>query len=160
MKVVFDWDRNKARANAAKHRVSFEEARTIFLDRLTLTRRDEEHSDKEDRLVSIGMSSTGRLLMVVHTEMNVKPELTDKGERGRYYDALQQGHSVRIHEDDGTTTVHYYQLEEGAVLLDPDVREYFPDAKSVNDALRSLIALIPSHPTSGRSRKRTKVAVQ
>ncbi len=71
-----------------------------------------------------------------------------KGERGRYYDALQKGHSVRIHEEDGTTTVQYYQLVEGVVLLDPDVREYFPDAKSVNAALRSLIALIPSHPAN------------
>lgn len=76
-------------------------------------------------------------------EILPKSELTDKDERGRYYAALQQGHSVRIHEDDGTTTIHYYQLEEGAVLLDPDVREYFPDAQSVNAALRSLIALIP-----------------
>jgi hypothetical protein len=79
--------------------------------------------------------------------------LAEQGERGRYYEALQQGHSVRIHEDDGTTTVHYYQIEEGAVLLDPDVREYFPDAKAVNAALRSLIALIPSQ----RIRRRRKV---
>ena len=64
-------------------------------------------------------------------EISPKSELTDKGERGRYYEALQQGHTVRIHEDDGTTTIHYYQLEEGAVLIDPDVREYFPDAKKV-----------------------------
>lgn len=69
MKIIFDWDRNKARVNATKHRVSFEEARTVFLDRLTLTQRDEEHSDEEDRLISIGVSSAGRLLMIVHTEM-------------------------------------------------------------------------------------------
>ncbi len=71
-------------------------------------------------------------------------------DRGRYYDALQQGHSVRIREEDGATTIQYYQLDEGTVMLDPDVREYFPDAKSVNAALRSLIALIPSRQSSRR----------
>jgi hypothetical protein len=73
------------------------------------------------------------------------------GERGRYYDALQQGYAVHIHENDGTTTIQHYKLEEGVVLLDPDVREYFPDAKSVNAALRSLIALIPSQRVRRRS---------
>jgi hypothetical protein len=71
-------------------------------------------------------------------------------DRGRYYDALQQGHSVRIREEDGTTTIQHYQLDEGTVMLDPDVREYFPDAKSVNSALRSLIALIPSRQSNRR----------
>lgn len=79
-----------------------------------------------------------------------------QGERGKYYEALQQGYTVRIHEEDGTTSVYNYQLEKGAVLLDPDVREYFPDAKAVNAALRSLIALIPRKPT--HSRRKTKNA--
>lgn len=83
-----------------------------------------------------------------------------KGERGRYYEALQQGHSVRIHEDDGTTTIQHYQLSEGAVLLDPDVREYFPDAESVNTALRSLIALIPPQPSRRRRSKKETTAEQ
>lgn len=81
-----------------------------------------------------------------------------KSERGRYYDALQQGHSVRIHEDDGSTTIQYYQLAEGAVLLDPDVREFFPDAKSVNTALRSLIALIPPQPSRRRRSGKAETA--
>lgn len=76
------------------------------------------------------------------------------GERGKYYDALQQGYTVRIHEDDGTTTVYNYQLEQGVVLLDPDVREYFPDAKAVNAALRSLIALTPHRPTAAKRKDR------
>lgn len=87
-------------------------------------------------------------------------DLAGQSQRGRYYEALQQGHSVRIHEDDGTITVHFYQLEEGAVLLDPDVREYFPDAQSVNAALRSLIALIPSQPLRRRRSKTKKEAAQ
>lgn len=81
-------------------------------------------------------------------------------ERGRYYGTLQQGHTVRIHEDDGTTTVQNFRLDEGTVLLDPDVREYFPDAKAVNAALRSLIELIPARPSSRRGSKSESRASQ
>jgi hypothetical protein len=70
-----------------------------------------------------------------------------KGVRGKYYQAYQQGHTVRIYQDDGTVTVQYFTLEDGAIMLEPDVREYFPDSESVNKALRSLIALIPDRPS-------------
>lgn len=66
-----------------------------------------------------------------------------KGVRGKYYHAYQQGHTVRIHQEDGSVITLYFTLEEGAVLLAPDVREYFPDSESVNQALRGLIGLIP-----------------
>lgn len=69
-----------------------------------------------------------------------------KGERGKYYQAYQQGHTVNIHEDDGTVTVQYFTLEEGAVMLEPDVREYFPTSESVNHALRTLLNLVPKKP--------------
>lgn len=65
------------------------------------------------------------------------------GVRGKYYKAYRAGHTVKIHKADGTTTVQYFTLEEGAVMLEPDVREYFPDSEAVNKALRSLIMLIP-----------------
>jgi len=69
-----------------------------------------------------------------------------KGIRGKYYRAYQQGHTVRIYESDGTVSIQYFTLEDGAVMLEPDVREYFPNSESVNRALRSLIALIPNQP--------------
>lgn len=72
-----------------------------------------------------------------------------KGTRGKYYQAYQAGHTVRIHQEDGTVVTQYFTLEEGAVLLAPDVRAYFPDSESVNQALRGLISLIP-HKTSRR----------
>jgi len=50
---------------------------------------------------------------------------------------------VRIHEDDETITIHYYTLEDGAVLLEPGIRPYFPTSESVNEVLRSLIELAP-----------------
>jgi hypothetical protein len=65
------------------------------------------------------------------------------GVRGKHSQAYREGHTVKIHESDGTVTVQYFTLEEGAVLLEPDVREYFPDSEAVNKALRGLIALIP-----------------
>lgn len=63
--------------------------------------------------------------------------------RGKYYEAYRAGHKVEIHQADGTTSVQFFKLEDGAVLLEPDVRKYFSNSESVNKALRSLIALIP-----------------
>ena len=74
MKQIYDWDKRKAQINLAKHKVSFEEAETIFDDPLLITYPDELHSEKEDRLISIGLSKYERLLLVVHVE---KSETTD-----------------------------------------------------------------------------------
>ncbi|HEX7720944.1 MAG TPA: hypothetical protein VF397_02215 [Pyrinomonadaceae bacterium] len=66
-----------------------------------------------------------------------------KGVRGKYYQAYRQGHSVRIHKADGSINVKYFTLEDGAVMLEPDVRKHFPDSRSVNRALRKLIPIKP-----------------
>lgn len=68
MKYIFQWDDNKALVNLAKHKVSFEEGKTIFYDPFILTFDDEFHLQKEARLISIGTSSNDRLLLVVHLE--------------------------------------------------------------------------------------------
>jgi hypothetical protein len=65
------------------------------------------------------------------------------GVRGKYYKAYREGHTVKIHKADGTTVVKHFKIEDGSVILDPDVQAYFPDSESVNRALRSLINLIP-----------------
>ncbi len=64
------------------------------------------------------------------------------GVRGKYYKAYRAGHTVKVHKADGTTIVQHFQLEDGAVFLEPDVREYFPDSETVNKALRCLIPLL------------------
>ncbi len=64
------------------------------------------------------------------------------GVRGKYHKAYREGHTVKIHKADGTTNVQYFTLEEGAVMLESDVRVYFPDSESVNYALRCLIPLL------------------
>jgi hypothetical protein len=64
--------------------------------------------------------------------------------RGKYYKAYREGHKVEIRKEDGTTSVQYFKLEDGAIMLAPDVRKYFPSSESVNKALRLLIEIIPS----------------
>ncbi len=76
------------------------------------------------------------------------------GVRGKYYQAYRAGHTVKIERLDGTTTIQYFTLEDGAVMLDPDVRLYFPDAATVNQALRSLIALIPQKQSKAKRPKK------
>ncbi len=65
------------------------------------------------------------------------------GVRGKHHQAFQRGYQIVVHKTDGTTEIRDFVLLEGAVLLDPEVRPYFPDSKAVNRALRGLIRLIP-----------------
>jgi uncharacterized DUF497 family protein len=66
--LQFEWDPAKAAENLAKHGVSFEEAATVFRDTLSQTGRDLDHSVGEERFVTFGVSTSGRLLVVAHTE--------------------------------------------------------------------------------------------
>ena len=68
MGLKFEWDARKAAKNLRRHKVSFEEAATVFGDPLSATFPDPDHSDEEDRLIIIGLSNRQRLLMVSHTE--------------------------------------------------------------------------------------------
>jgi uncharacterized DUF497 family protein len=63
----FEWDPEKRRINQRKHGVPFEEAATVFLDPRAISLYDEEHSEQEDRWITVGFSSTGRILVVCHT---------------------------------------------------------------------------------------------
>jgi uncharacterized protein len=67
MGIRFEWDPDKAAANRQKHRVSFEEACTVFADPSILTIHDESHSEDEDRWVSMGRTMAGRLVVAIHT---------------------------------------------------------------------------------------------
>ncbi|MCX7169767.1 MAG: BrnT family toxin [Proteobacteria bacterium] len=67
----FDWDVNKASANLKKHEVSFRLATSVFRDPLALTIFDDEHSDDEDRWVTLGCALNGQVLVVVHTSEEV-----------------------------------------------------------------------------------------
>ena len=64
---------------------------------------------------------------------------------------------MTIHQEDGSTVVQHFAPEEGAVLLEPDVREYFPDSEAVNKALRGLISLIPKNSKAKKVRRKRPV---
>lgn len=65
----FQWDSAKAASNLKKHGVSFPEAATIFSDPLALTFNDPDHSISEHRLLTFGLTQTGRHIVVSHTEL-------------------------------------------------------------------------------------------
>ncbi len=64
----FEWDPGKADRNAKKHGVSFGEAATIFDDPMFISVIDQEHSGDEERYITIGLSGSGRLLIIAHTD--------------------------------------------------------------------------------------------
>jgi uncharacterized protein len=90
----FDWDDAKAESNLAKHGVDFTDAMSVLLDPLAMTRLDDEHSDDEERWVSVGRAASGQLLLVVHTFSStgvnsalvrlISPRLPTRRERAQY----------------------------------------------------------------------------
>ena len=66
--MQFEWDPAKAARNLAKHRVSFDEASTVFGDPLAATILDPRHSGEERRFITIGRSTSQRLITVAHAE--------------------------------------------------------------------------------------------
>lgn len=66
------------------------------------------------------------------------------GVRGKHARDYRRGHTVTVHRKDGSTVVENFGPVEGSVVLDPDVRPYFPDSETVNEALRGLIRLAPT----------------
>ena len=87
--LKFEWDDAKAQANLAKHGVSFEEAASVFGDPLALTFSDPDHSRGEKRWLTFGVSHTGRLLVIAHTERGrairiISARKATRHERGIY----------------------------------------------------------------------------
>jgi uncharacterized DUF497 family protein len=87
--VNFEWDPGKARQNRRKHRISFQEAATVFGDPLAVTYPDPDHSTSEQRFITVGMSSAGQVLIVAHVDRSeniriVSARKTTKRERKQY----------------------------------------------------------------------------
>lgn len=70
---TFEWDPNKAVANRRKHGVGFEQAATVFRDALAVSIYDEDHSETEERWVTLGQAENGQLLVVVHSYHETSP---------------------------------------------------------------------------------------
>jgi uncharacterized protein len=89
--VEFEWDNAKAESNYSKHGVAFPEAMTVLGDPLSVTGYDPKHSIDEDRFLTLGVSSEGRLLLVSHTDRNdivriISARLATRRERKDYED--------------------------------------------------------------------------
>ena len=66
--MEFEWAPAKAAANLRKHKVSFDEAVTVFADFLSVTALDPDHSDEELRYITVGRSNRDRVILVAHAE--------------------------------------------------------------------------------------------
>lgn len=88
----FEWDDDNATTNERKHGVAFTEAMTVFADPLALTGYDPDHSDDEERYLTMGQSADGRLLVVSHT---------DRGENIRIIIARVASRAERKDYEDG-----------------------------------------------------------
>jgi uncharacterized DUF497 family protein len=93
--LTFEWSHRKASENRQKHGVSFEEAKSAFLDENARVIPDPEHSDDEDRFVLLGLSIQIRLLVVVHCYRTdddviriISARKADRTERQQYSDFL------------------------------------------------------------------------
>ena len=87
----FEWDPQKAEKNMQKHKVSFQEAATIFGDQLAVTFLDPDHSVDEHRYITFGLSEYNHLLIVSHT---------DRGNKIRIISARRMTHKEkRIYEE-------------------------------------------------------------
>ena len=87
--LEFEWNADKAASNIAKHGVSFEEAATVFGDPLSLTVYDPDHSQDEDRYITMGTSVDNRLILVSHTDREdlvriISARLATRRERRAY----------------------------------------------------------------------------
>lgn len=74
MNYYFDWDARKAAQNARKHGVTFQRAATVFTDPNQISLFDESHSEAEERWATIGMDSSGNLLIISHTFVSISAD--------------------------------------------------------------------------------------
>lgn len=89
MPYLFEWDQAKAVENRRKHGVSFDEATEAFGDPLALNMPDPNHEAREERFLVLGLSQSGRLLVVSYAERGVRTRLisarlASRSERQRY----------------------------------------------------------------------------
>lgn len=96
MKTIrFEWDEHKNDINKKKHKISFEEAKTVFYDDNALVIDDPEHSEKEERFIILGESSKANLLVVCHCYRHsdtvirlISARKATKSETRQYYDFM------------------------------------------------------------------------
>lgn len=70
--MKFEWDTDKEKSNKQKHGVAFTEACSVFADTAALTIFDPDHSEDEERWITVGRALNGAVIAVVHTYRNIK----------------------------------------------------------------------------------------
>ncbi len=90
--MIYEWDPKKAIANERKHGLSFVDAATVFLDPLAITYSDPDHSDREEREITIGLTQSRRVVFVSHSR---------RGERLRIISARGATRKERSHYEEG-----------------------------------------------------------
>ncbi len=91
--MIYEWDPKKATVNLRKHGMSFEEAATVFLDPLAITFPDPDHSDEEDREITIGLTTKPRVVFASHSP---------RGDRTRIIGARRATPKERKQYEEGT----------------------------------------------------------
>jgi uncharacterized DUF497 family protein len=91
--MIYEWDAGKAERNLRRHGVSFEEAATVFLDPLAATFRDPDHSEDEEREITIGLTARRRMVFVSHCQRH---------DRTRIISARKATRKERRQHEEGT----------------------------------------------------------
>jgi uncharacterized DUF497 family protein len=139
----FEWDPRKDAANYREHGVDFREATTIFGDPFALTFPDVEHSEFEQRFLTIGAAIRSRVLVVVAQEqrLHAREELMKKKSKHRNNGDVRPEYDFASMKG-GIRGKYYEQYRRGTnvVLLEPDVAKAFPTEDAVNQALRGILS--------------------
>jgi uncharacterized DUF497 family protein len=162
MPLVFEWDARKARANQRKHRVSFDEACTVFDDLLARIFPDGDHSNGEQREIIVGRSILDRLLLVsLRNGQEIDSELSVRGRRhGKNKGTMKKTSALESRTKRSAQSLRgEYRLDYAkaqpnrfagrvraksvVVLLAPDVAKVFKTGESVNGALRAILKAVP-----------------
>ncbi|MEO8658585.1 MAG: BrnT family toxin [Bryobacteraceae bacterium] len=93
--MTFEWDGRKAALNRRKHRISFEEAAGVFMDPLAITYPDPDHSESEQREVTIGHTRDEQIVFVAHCERGnrvriISARYATRSERRQYEEGIRK----------------------------------------------------------------------
>jgi len=145
MALRFLWDPRKAGANQRKHRVGFPEAATAFDDLLSVTIPDPDHSSWRSLTAARRFGSSAPGGPTVERDEPMKKRARQRANR----DTMRSEYD--FHGGVRAKYVSRYRAGTNVVVLDPDVAAAFPDAATVNRALRTLLEVVPPR----RARKRS-----
>ena len=157
----FEWDPAKAKSNFRKHGVSFREAATAFGDPLAWTFPDRDHSETEERMLTIGTSELGTVLVLAHTEGRVRLVSSARVRQHHENGDLMKKHTK---QDDLRDEYDFSKMPRGVrgkyveacragtniALLADDVASAFPTDDAVNRALRVIIDAAHAMPATAK----------